>query len=137
AATREHEFRRTDFTPVPRVEVVLLRLRKRGPPLVPAERAQVFRNFVIFAFTSPRSTSLVGRLTRLIGPRRARRVAVSLGLGKLVLSALPPDRWINVFEAVMACAAHDLHWRVAGAERHLRAQQRRLHKIHRTRARRL
>jgi hypothetical protein len=50
---------------------------------------------------------------------------------------LSPERWVEVFHAVLACAAHDLDWRVTGAEWRLRAQQRRLHKIHRTRARRL
>ncbi len=136
-ATREHQFRRTDFTPAPRVEVVMLRLRKRGPPLVSAEHAQVFRNIVVSAFTSPRSTSVVGSLTRLIGPRRARRTAVNLGLGEAVPSAISPERWIDVVEAVMACAADNLDWRVAGAEQRLHARQQRLHKIHRTRWRRL
>lgn len=28
-----HEFRRSDFTPVPSVDVVMLRLRKRGPSI--------------------------------------------------------------------------------------------------------
>ncbi len=135
-ATCEHQFRRTDFTPTPRVEVVMLRLRKRGPPLISVEHAQVFRNFVIQAFTS-RSISLVGNLQRVVGPRRARRVAAHLGLGETVPSTLAPERWVNLFEAVMACAAHDLDWRVAGAERRLRSQQRRLHKVHRTRWRRL
>jgi 23S rRNA (adenine-N6)-dimethyltransferase len=135
-ATCEHQFRRTDFTPIPRVEVVMLRLRKRGPPLVSTEHAQVFRNFVIQAFTS-RSTSLAGSLQRVVGPRRAKRVAAHLGPGETVPSMLAPERWVNLFETIMACAAHDLDWRVAGAERRLRSQQRRLHKIHRTRWRRL
>jgi 23S rRNA (adenine-N6)-dimethyltransferase len=135
-ATREHLFRRTDFTPAPRVEAVMLRLRKRGPPLVAAEHAQVFRNFVIQAFTN-RSTSLAGSLQRVVGPRRAKRLAAHLGLGATLPSLLAPERWVNLFETIMACAAHDLDWRVAGAERRLRSQQRRLHKIHRTRWRRL
>ncbi len=136
AATQMHHFRRTDFMPVPRVEVVMLRLHKRGPPLVAAAHAQVFRDFAIFAFTS-RSTSLARSLARLIGPRRARRVAAHVGLGELVPSSVPPACWVDVFKAVWACAAHDLDWRVAGAERRLRLQQRRLHKVHRTRTRRL
>ena len=41
-----HRFRRTDFAPVPRVEAVLLRLRKRGPPLVGPRESQLYRDFV-------------------------------------------------------------------------------------------
>jgi 23S rRNA (adenine-N6)-dimethyltransferase len=136
AGTQVHQFRRTDFTPAPHVEVVMLRLHKRGPPLVSVEHAQVFRDFVISAFTR-RNTSVSGSLVRLIGARRARRVAAHVGLAEIVPSRLPPERWVEVFQAVLACAAHDLDWRVAGAEWRLRSQQRRLHKIHRTRARRL
>jgi 23S rRNA (adenine-N6)-dimethyltransferase len=136
SATRVHQFRRTDFTPVPHVEVVMLRLHKRGPPLVPAKHAQVFRDFATVAFTS-RNTTLPGCLARLVGPQRARRVAAGVGLREMVPSGLAPERWVELFEAVMACAAHDLGWRVAGAERRLRFQQRQLHKIHRARSRRL
>ena len=78
-----------------------------------------------------------GGLQRVVGPRRAQRVTAHLGLGETVPSMLAPERWVNLFETIMACAAHDLDWRVAGAERRLRSQQRRLHKIHRTRWRRL
>src|SRR5690349_17367492 len=46
-ATVVHAFKRRDFVPAPRVEVVMLRLRKRGPPLVESERAQVYRDFVV------------------------------------------------------------------------------------------
>jgi len=111
-------------------------LRLRGPPLVPAKHAQVFRDFATVAFTS-RNTTLPGCLARLVGPQRARRVAASVGLRDMVPSGLAPERWVELFEAVMACAAHDLGWRVAGAERRLRFQQRQLRKIHRARSRRL
>src|SRR5579864_7924255 len=40
-----HRFRRRDFMPVPRVDVVMLRLRKRGPPLVHDADRQCFRDF--------------------------------------------------------------------------------------------
>jgi 23S rRNA (adenine-N6)-dimethyltransferase len=136
AATCVHQFRRTDFMPVPHVEVVMLRLHKRGPPLVSAEYAHLFRNFAIFVFTS-RSTSVTDCLTRLLGIRRARRIAAAVGLGEMAPSRLAPERWVELFHAVITCAAHDLEWRVAGAERRLRSQQRRLHKTNRTRARRL
>jgi 23S rRNA (adenine-N6)-dimethyltransferase len=47
-----HRFRRTDFRPVPHVDVVMLRLRKRGPPLVRHVDRQWFRDFVAYVFTA-------------------------------------------------------------------------------------
>jgi 16S rRNA A1518/A1519 N6-dimethyltransferase RsmA/KsgA/DIM1 with predicted DNA glycosylase/AP lyase activity len=47
-----HQFRRKDFVPEPRVEVVMLRLHKRGPPLVSRKNRQLFRDFVVYGFTS-------------------------------------------------------------------------------------
>ncbi len=42
-----YRFRQADFVPAPQVEVVMLRLRKRGPPLIQASRAQLYRDLVI------------------------------------------------------------------------------------------
>lgn len=51
-----HRFRRKDFVPEPQVDVVMLRLRKRGPPLVNHADRQCFRDFVVYGFTTWRST---------------------------------------------------------------------------------
>jgi 23S rRNA (adenine-N6)-dimethyltransferase len=47
-----HRFARRDFVPEPGVDVVLLRLRKRGPPLVPDEEVALFRDFVAHGFSA-------------------------------------------------------------------------------------
>jgi 23S rRNA (adenine-N6)-dimethyltransferase len=44
AASVVHRFRRDDFVPAPSVEVVMLRLRKRGPPLVAPDDARAYRD---------------------------------------------------------------------------------------------
>jgi 16S rRNA A1518/A1519 N6-dimethyltransferase RsmA/KsgA/DIM1 with predicted DNA glycosylase/AP lyase activity len=44
------EFRRTDFEPVPSVDVVLLRITKRKEPLVAPEQAEKYRRFIRFGF---------------------------------------------------------------------------------------
>src|SRR2546421_9394459 len=51
-----HRFRGKDFVPEPRVDVVMLRLRKRGPPLVNPADKQCFRDFVVYGFTTWRPT---------------------------------------------------------------------------------
>src|SRR6266540_2545984 len=50
-ASTVHNFRRTDFDPMPLVDVVMLRLRKRGPPLVCPSNAQLYRDFLTYCFT--------------------------------------------------------------------------------------
>src|SRR6266481_5189361 len=47
-----HRFKRNDFVPAPRVDVVMLRLRKRGPPLIKRNDTQMFRDFVVYGFTA-------------------------------------------------------------------------------------
>jgi 23S rRNA (adenine-N6)-dimethyltransferase len=124
-----HRFRRTDFTPAPRVDVVMLRLRKRGPPLVQHSDRGFYRDLVVALFTSTRRT-LLDSLRALLGSRRARRIAAHVGLTAATTPAgLPFERWLELFGEVQAA---DLHPRIAGAERRLIGQQRRLHKVHRT-----
>jgi 23S rRNA (adenine-N6)-dimethyltransferase len=128
-----HRFRHTDFEPAPGVEVVLLRLRKRGPPLIGPRRAQRFRDFVVHAFTTHDRT-LDGALGPLLGQRRWRRVAARLGLDVATgPTALSFDQWLEVFAVFEAEATLPAREMVSGAERRLRRQQRRLRKLHRTR----
>src|ERR1051326_2263458 len=131
-----HEFDPRDFAPMPRVEVVLLRLRKRGPPLVGRERAQGYRDFVVEVFTA-RTTSVGQSLRLLLGKRLAASIARRLDVpGKRPSQTRPPE-WLELFAAAHRLLGDELQWRVTHAERRLQKQHRRLHKVHRTRARHL
>jgi len=128
-----HHFRRTDFLPAPRVEVVLLRLRKRGPPLVPPKHAQFYRDFVVHLFTD-RHRSTLESLGRALGARRARRLAARIQLDPgATPSALAFERWLELFNVVASDSASGAGQAVVGAELRLRRHQRRLRKVHRTR----
>jgi 16S rRNA A1518/A1519 N6-dimethyltransferase RsmA/KsgA/DIM1 with predicted DNA glycosylase/AP lyase activity len=50
-----HRFAPSDFTPQPAVDVVLVRLERRSPPLVPGREAQLYRDLVVTCFVSGRS----------------------------------------------------------------------------------
>src|SRR6266508_3156545 len=56
AASIVHRFHRDDFVPAPSVEVVMFRLRKRGPPLIAPEDAQAYRDLVVSGFTAWKPT---------------------------------------------------------------------------------
>src|SRR5581483_2203499 len=64
-----YRFTRRDFIPAPQVEVVMLRLRKRGPPLLKPCEARLFRDFVIYLFTAWKP-SLRAALSDLLSARQ-------------------------------------------------------------------
>jgi 23S rRNA (adenine-N6)-dimethyltransferase len=129
-----HRFRRTDFVPAPHVEVVMLRLHKRGPPLVQSADAQLYRDFVVSMFTA-RQRSVVESLGRLVGSLRARRVATLADMDPLATpSEIAFECWLEVFNTLNSSSALHRQATLTGAERRLMRQQRRLRKVHRTRA---
>ena len=128
-----HEFRREDFVPTPTVEVVMLRLRKRGPPLISGADAQAYRDLVVTGLTAWTPT-LGAALGQVFGPRPASRVIRAVGLDPALRpSAVPFSMWLDLFAAFRGMP-DVLQSRVAGAEARLRRQQAHLQKQHRTRA---
>ena len=129
-----HHFRRSDFTPAPNVEVVMLRLQKRGPPLISASERQLYRDFVVYGFVTRQPT--IDLILRGVLSHRQRQQA-------LRLCAISPDatpsaiafpQWIELFHHVMRVASPQARQTISGSERRLRQRQGRLHKLHRTRA---
>ena len=113
----------------------MLRLRKRGPPLVDDGDARLFRDFVSYGFTAWRP-SLVSALEGLVGRPRALQVAREVGLPLDAPPSLVPfERWLRLFHALKSRDRGLLGAQLAGAERRLRRQQRGLAKVHRTRTR--
>ncbi len=129
-----HRFRPTDFRPAPGVEVVLLRLRKRGPPLVAPEDAQAFRDFVVSAYTAWRPTvreALAGVLGTATVRHVERRSGVDLGRPP---ASVRFEEWLELFAAFLAHTGPAEYSAIRGAEKRLRGQQVGLRKEHRTRA---
>ena len=128
-----HRFRRDDFVPAPSVEVLMLRLRKRGPPLVAPGDTQAYRDLVVSGFTAWRPT-IGAALSQPFGPRAARRLLDASGLDPALRPArVPFDAWLRLY-AASAHMPDALRSRVAGAEARLRRQQSLLRKEHRSRA---
>ena len=131
-----HHFRRTDFTPAPRVDVVMLRLRKRGPPLVPPADRQYFRDFAVHVFTAWQPT-VEQTLKRLCGRRQLDAIRRRLDFD---LAIIPTDmtieRWLKLFASFQTITGEHGRAAVAGSEKRLAQQQSMLEKTHRTRVRR-
>jgi 23S rRNA (adenine-N6)-dimethyltransferase len=128
-----HRFRRKDFVPEPRVDVVMLRLRKRGPPLVGNAERQRFRDFVVYGFTTWRPTLraiLKGIFTGQQLKHVRRELAVDFATTPTSLSF---EQWLNVFEYFKNVGNEQAMHKIVGSEQRLRQQQQSIQKVHRTR----
>lgn len=127
-----HRFKRTDFNPAPSVDAVFVQLHKRGPPLVPENEAQLYRDLVAAGFAAWRA-SIGEALARAVGSRAAARLITASRLApKAKPSEISLSGWMRLFEH-FAMAPDIVQQRVAGSEARLRRQQRRIAKTHRTR----
>jgi 16S rRNA A1518/A1519 N6-dimethyltransferase RsmA/KsgA/DIM1 with predicted DNA glycosylase/AP lyase activity len=126
-------FRRTDFAPPPAVDVVFVRVHKRGPPLVPGRDARLYRDFVAAIFTAWRP-SVGHSLSDAIGARSATRLLAAAGIAPASRpSTISLQGWLSLYER-FSQLPEPLRGRVAGAELRLQRRQRRLVKRHRSRA---
>lgn len=132
ALSIDYCFARRDFDPAPQVEAVLLRMRKRGPPLVEPQRRQEYRDFVCFAFTAWRPT-LFATLAPAFGTGACRRIWLRHALDPaLTPRGLAPAQWLGLFDELAGCRR--ARQTIAGAEARLAQQQMGVRKIHRTRS---
>jgi 23S rRNA (adenine-N6)-dimethyltransferase len=128
-----HQFRRSDFTPTPSVEVVMLRIQKRGPPLIAANERQMFRDFAVYGFTARQPT--FDHILRAILSHRQRREALRLCHIEpdATPSTLAFTQWLQLFRYFARVVSPQARQTIAGSERRLRRQQADLRKLHRTR----
>jgi 23S rRNA (adenine-N6)-dimethyltransferase len=129
-----HSFRRENFAPDPRVDVVMLRLRKRGPPLISRADKQPFRDFVTYSFTAWRPT-LASILKGIFTPRQIKHVSRSTGIDLSASpSEVPFEQWLQLYTSFKAYGSEQARQAISGSEHRLRKQQQGLEKIHRTRS---
>lgn len=129
-----YHFRRGDFAPVPHVDVVMLRLRKRGPPLIGLADRQLFRDFVVYGFTA-RHRVLRETLAGLFRAHQGHQLGRTVGLGPdAPPSSVRFEQWLVLFHLFTVFGDAHARERVFGAEARLKQQQAGLQKIGRTRA---
>lgn len=132
--TLTHRFRRSDFVPAPGVDVVLMRMRKRGPPLIARELAQPYRDLLVYCFGAWQPT-VYHALVALLGLRPAKAFIRTMDLDlHRPPSALSAGEWRRFVQTLNVPAYRSAFSRVDGAEQRLRGRQETLLKSHRTRA---
>lgn len=128
-----HHFRRSDFSPAPRVDVVMLRLRKRGPPLIALSEQALFRDFIIYCFTTP-LPSLRSIFKSILPPAQFKFLVDTLRLSPdATPTTLHFTEWLTAFDCFQRNVRRETLSRIVGSEKRLRQQQATLEKIHRTR----
>ncbi len=126
-----YRFRRTDFRPVPRVDVVLLRYEKRATPLV--TNIKEWRDFVVYVI-SQTQPNIFGTLKRIVTSAQLPQLTSRLGISPhskptdLIL-----DQWMGLYNFLAQSTDIDIRRFVNGSYTKLLRQQQALSKIHRTR----
>jgi 23S rRNA (adenine-N6)-dimethyltransferase len=116
-----HRFARDDFDPAPRVDVVMLRLRKRGPPLIAAQMALPYRDFVVAGFTGSRPTASGLRLGPFgkLPPQQMRALGIAAAHGP---SAITFEQWLALFAHYRRVGDPQAWSAITGSERRWREQ---------------
>ena len=128
-----YQFERRDFTPAPHVDVVMLRLRKRGPPLVQHRDRQSFRDFIVYSFTTWQSTKR-SPLSTLFTRPQWKYIQHALGIDlNGTQTSLSFEQWLSLFNYFKTIANERARQTIVGSEKRLVQQQRKLQKRHRTR----
>lgn len=128
-----YKFKRNDFTPIPQVNSVLLRIEKLKKPLIGQPVAALFKDFVAFGFTSVRPNLKKG-YKNVFGHIQFLKLADEFNFSP---DAKPTDlnfeQWLGIFNYFIAGVEQRRQKQVVGALANLTEQQKSLEKIHRTR----
>lgn len=127
-----HEFRKTDFFPIPAVDIVLLRIERRERSLVVPEQAFLYRDYIVYGFRQGKPTArstFKGVLTHT----QFRRLSRELGFP---LQATPTEltfrQWLGLFRYFTGGVGKDRKKPIYGAQKRLQEEQSHRKKIHRT-----
>lgn len=92
------EFERSDFIPVPAVDVVLLHIKKRTPSLVAADDANIYRKFVKFGFEAWKKDLKIA-YKNIFTYEQWKRLARENGFPiNVTPSQLYFDQWLRIFQ---------------------------------------
>ena len=123
---------RREFEPVPNVDAVLARFRKREKPLIDENKRQSFRDFVIYGFNQWQPT--IGKsLSKVFSGRQLNRMEHDLDLEGLKPSEVTAEKWRELYKRYEAYVPEDKKRAVRGEERRLHERQKTMQKSHRTR----
>lgn len=123
---------KSEFTPVPNIGAVLAMFKKRQTPLVEPRLSQLFRDFVIYGYNQWKPT-VIEAFAKVFSPKQRSILEKEEGIRGAKPTDVKLKQWVVLFDAFIKYVPEDRKMIVKGAEGRLRAQQRTLQKVYRTR----
>lgn len=129
----EHQFRRSDFRPIPGVDSVLLRMSRRETPLIDRDGQARFEDFLTALFTAWKPT-----VREALASVLPRRIITDLdgAFGSALLDKpgdTAPAVWLRMFRVLSNLDDPQIWQKITGAASRLAVQQSELRKEHRSR----
>ena len=128
-----YRFRETDFSPVPSVDIVLLKIERREQALVTAEYTRLYRDFLAYGFNRGKP-DLKSALKGIFTYHQFARLSKDLGFRP---ESGPTDlsfrQWLGIFDFFSREVDSERKRLVTGAGKFLRWQQMNLRKVRRAR----
>lgn len=126
-----HKFKRSDFYPIPKVDSVILHIKKWKTPLVTPKNRGLYQDLVVYIFNQTKPNIEEG-LGSLIAKKEIREMSGALGITtKSKPSELSAEDWIKLFQHIQKYPS-----RLSKVKHSFLTQsrlQKKLKKIHRTR----
>lgn len=92
-----YQFSKTDFTPVPSVYPVLLRIKQKSNPLVDYSNSNLYRDFICFVLLQQKPNIRL-RLKKIFSNLQIDRILSDLNVSKeATVKDISFDKWIDIF----------------------------------------
>lgn len=128
-----HKFRPTDFTPVPKIDVVFAHFMPKTKPDISEENKKIYLDFLAYVFTANGAT-LKQKLSKIFSYEQIKRSMKIVGYtNESSVSKLSYEQWIKLFNIYLSFVTNDKKSIVKGSYEKLLKHQKRLFKVHRNR----
>ena len=124
---------RKQFDPIPNVNIILLKFKKRKKALISPKYHSLYKDFVVYGYNQWKPT-LLEAFHCIFTRKQLDVITQNLNLNGLKPSELTLDQWIKIFEVFIKLTSQDKKDLIKGAEKKLRLKQKGMQKIFRTRA---
>lgn len=126
------KLKNTDFTPVPKVESVLLHIEKREHALIKAKEADLYRDFISYIFS--RSGNVKDRCKNIFSYKQLKRLSSDIGF-RIIDSPgyLSFQQWLKVFQYFTTGVSDKKRRLVCNSYSKLLKDQKKIKKLHRNR----
>ncbi len=127
-----YHFKRKDFYPVPNVDIVLLRIKKREKELVGKNNINLYKDFIVYGFNQ-RKSSIVKTFKKIFTNKQINKLSKNLNFKPSAKpSHLSFQQWLGLFNYFLENVEEKKRL-VYGWFATLKHQQSKLQKVHRNR----